>query len=1354
MGRTVRFDQVYVSSLDADPIEQDVLTTVRSIVTQEIEVELVSVDKIAISNVNATKNFSLGDSLFMDADAESIVLDVNKKIRTTDILVNNRFALDAPNPTNEFQIGSNADFYIDRKNTHLVVAKGNVFSTNLFASTLIGVSNKFLVDIASSNVLKVSGNTYSTNLQVGNFLSVGNENASLDTNVALFQNGNVVISNGNLEVNGNIQVNGNVNITEAITYDTVVNLLVEDPFIQMGNTNYDSTYDNALLMTEEKDGSKANLVFGYKMSNQEFVLARTFDGPKDTVITVKEDESINLHIWGQLYTEGNVGIANTSTDYTLSVGSNVFFDDTGSNVITVHGNVYTDRLEVGPGGVKLGGRITIDEDEQIHPLTVNSNILANGIRTTGVSTSGISNSSPTDTLSIGSKIFANITAANTLTILGNTVTTNLITDSISTSSNVTVHADRYGGDSTSNVLTLKSGPTVSNVSSIEVYGASTSSTHQNIRFKTKNTERLRVASDGKIGIANTNPSEALTVSGNVHVLGSNALVLGTDKSMRVYSSSPNGTKIESKVGAGKGLNIYASQTSTMGNPKMVILENSNVGIGTTQPQGIFQTSGGTVFINSEIQKKGSFNHLGIPLVVTNVKPINGIDDEETVLLLSREASDDRQGAKASFKLGKYDDTTAGASKTRFDIYLSDDTYANETDVLTLRSDGRVGIGSTIPKAFLEVVSTGIGNARVNSLMVHNHGTTSGDAIIAAQTDTQTGNAFTSYIQSNGDLNPRGWSVGVTDGNEFRITSNVNAVSDPDKLGLYINGNTRDVGIGTNAPRGTLEVNGNVVIGNKLTFSGISGDLFGNTIFLERNYISQFNISELVLFKGGNGRSIDSSTGPDRIRQIAGEIVFQVYTDTQIGDTGLDGLLTDEPDDFPLLINSTNNGVVIIGGNSSDTNGIGDNTKLVVNGDIEFKGSGSFRLTGLSFATTEQVTIDGVITNPSVNRIRNLLTAGELRRALTFVNQTSTTSIGDDEEYARFETNGNLGIGTTDPVTAIHVYRSVTDSQDLLRLESPGKNKETGLLIYTGDGEGGYLRGFSNSVNDTTGMILGVANNATFNDCIHVTQSSNVGIGTNKPSTKFHVYDGTQRIESSTSNAIIEFKTTAGTSNIYSDTNGNVYITPSSSTPTTLINGDMEVSGDFSFGGNIDLGDAIGIGLGDETANTTLHVNGGFISNSDQVACKRYSSAFNITNGNGQDIQLIFDAHVFYAKVVAMLKVDGDVSKTSTMILEIQGGTHDGSTGSIPEIAIGTKNIFGGGGVNAKPWSSTVTVGTRAIDIRPLELDIGTDYSYDIFVEVITSAHGGLEKISNKLNDIFDNLNSTTGGNSTIVEFDY
>jgi hypothetical protein len=96
MGRTARFDQVYVTSLDADPVEQDVLTTIRSIITSEIEADVVTADKFSIANTNPTKNFSMGTAIMMDNSAPNIVLDVTKGIRSERIFVNDKIAIAAP----------------------------------------------------------------------------------------------------------------------------------------------------------------------------------------------------------------------------------------------------------------------------------------------------------------------------------------------------------------------------------------------------------------------------------------------------------------------------------------------------------------------------------------------------------------------------------------------------------------------------------------------------------------------------------------------------------------------------------------------------------------------------------------------------------------------------------------------------------------------------------------------------------------------------------------------------------------------------------------------------------------------------------------------------------------------------------------------------------------------------------------------------------------------------------------------------------------------------------------------------------------------------------------------------------
>jgi hypothetical protein len=909
------------------------------------------------------------------------------------------------------------------------------------------------------------------------------------------------------------------------------------------------------------------------------------------------------------------------------------------------------------------------------------------------------------------------------------------------SSNLVVHADRFGGDSTSNVLVLKSGPTASNVSSIEVYGASTTATQQKITMKTKNTERIRITSDGSVGIANTGPTERLTVSGNIYVIGSNTISTGNiwgstgNIAMRAYTSVPNGeTRVENIVGAGKGLKFFASTTPTMGTPKLTLLESSNVGINVASPVGRLHTSGGTVLINDQVVKRGTYVHQETPMVITNTHPIVSTTDMGRVLDLTREGDGIEHGARASFKLGKHE-TADGTSRSRLDLYLASDNYQTDADVMTFLSSGKVGIGSTQPSAFLEVTGSGFADPTENGILLHNHD--NGDAIVAVETKLNVGNAFTSYILEDGGA-LTGWSSGVTKDDDFRITENYRRVLDSSATALFISSADRHVGIGTDVPRGKLEVVGNVVIGQQLSFSGLSGDEFGNTHIIERRYNTDFSRTELLLFKGNDASSADN--GPDRIRHIAGEHVFQTYTSSGESLYGTSEILEtmDGQTDKPMVI--CDNGLVVVGGQRGDADGRGANTKLVVNGDLEFSGGGSFKLTGFEFSTTTGAT--------SRNIIRSKLDGSTTRRALTFVHEIDDSN---DDEFARFDTEGKLGFGTDSPVANVHIYDTTTESIDLLKLQSSGDDKETGMLLYTNDGEGAYARGFSNATNGTTGLVMGVANNSTQTNCMHLIHTSNVGIGTPIPATKFHVYDGILRVESSSSNAIIEFKTTTGSANIYSDTTGNVYINPITSSKTTIVNSDLEIVGDVSVGGNIDLGNQVAIGLSGDTASTDLEVGGGVITNSVEVSKKTYSKTFTTTAGNAKDIQLMFGAGAFYAKVTAILRrTDGStVGDLSTMIIELQGGTGDESAPSL-DLAIGTKNLFGG--TNSYPWSPTITTGTRGISIEPYNTDNTRVYAYDIFVELISACGGKLTKITRSLNALGD-LDGT-GGQTEIVAFTY
>ena len=104
--------------------------------------------------------------------------------------------------------------------------------------------------------------------------------------------------------------------------------------------------------------------------------------------------------------------------------------------------------------------------------------------------------------------------------------------------------------------------------------------------------------------------------------------------------------------------------------------------------------------------------------------------------------------------------------------------------------------------------------------------------------------------------------------------------------LVINGDGK-TGIGTSSPREILHVNGNIALGgsetgNYITFKGTTGDggdasqaaqAFNMTWIGERIWDSPNEKSELLFMKGND---VVATSGPDRIRHVAAEHVFEVY----------------------------------------------------------------------------------------------------------------------------------------------------------------------------------------------------------------------------------------------------------------------------------------------------------------------------------------------------------------------------------------------------------------------------------------------------------------------------------------------
>ena len=112
MGRTARFEQIYVANLDAEPVEQETLTGVKSILTREVEAnelllveELGTKGRLGIANTLPTKSLTVGTKFFVD-ETDTIVLDLKGRGKAERFFVENQLAIGTTNPTKAFQIDS------------------------------------------------------------------------------------------------------------------------------------------------------------------------------------------------------------------------------------------------------------------------------------------------------------------------------------------------------------------------------------------------------------------------------------------------------------------------------------------------------------------------------------------------------------------------------------------------------------------------------------------------------------------------------------------------------------------------------------------------------------------------------------------------------------------------------------------------------------------------------------------------------------------------------------------------------------------------------------------------------------------------------------------------------------------------------------------------------------------------------------------------------------------------------------------------------------------------------------------------------------------------------------------------
>ena len=160
---------------------------------------------------------------------------------------------------------------------------------------------------------------------------------------------------GDLNVTGNLYVTGNITSIGTVANIHVTNSQFKDGLIEIGTNNTDlTTFDLGHIYNRPVGSS--NVAVCYDADVRELMIAYTDSSPMDNTnqAVPKLSETMNVHVYGKLFTNSNVGVANTTPIHSLSVKDKCFIEADGNhpNVLDVRGNTTIEgAIITNTGGV-------------------------------------------------------------------------------------------------------------------------------------------------------------------------------------------------------------------------------------------------------------------------------------------------------------------------------------------------------------------------------------------------------------------------------------------------------------------------------------------------------------------------------------------------------------------------------------------------------------------------------------------------------------------------------------------------------------------------------------------------------------------------------------------------------------------------------------------------------------------------------------------------------------------------------------------------------------------------------------------------------------------------------------------
>ena len=870
---------------------------------------------------------------------------------------------------------------------------------------------------------------------------------------------------------------------------------------------------------------------------------------------------------------------------------------------------------------------------------------------------------------------------------------------------------------------------------------------------TSGSERLRIDSTGNVGIGTNQPTAKLHLAAGTSTNSSLKITSGSllsspadgaieyDGTSLYYTDSTNtrralasnsGSQTNSGNNTFTGLNTFTGQTNL-----------SNNTASTNSATGALVVSGG-VGIGGTINIAGAANVSGSITTSSNITAV-GYVSAATFVAGAGSAVAPSYTFSGSTSTGFFSPTPSAFSLSTSGV-----------ERLRVNGSGNIGIGTLYS-------AEALGIAGANG--------TRGLAVYNVDPNTSTARGLIYHGGNLSGLNSLGGLQIAAQGtfNSTNGSANIHFLTSTNSASATIDGaysprlsilHTGNVGIGTSSPAHRLHVSG----GNARFDSALYGVSTGTASDPSYSFSGATNVgmylnsNTLRFATSGNDRMTIDTSGNVGIGASAPSSTLQVVGSATIGRTNL---LANGGRVLEVYTGNTANadsGIDI-------TRGAYPTTSSVLSMRLKSDGTGTYRgAIGFSAAASasESITIvnGGNVGIGAINPVNNLslgssiasqnLTGADRLYAkigaqtngnnypvgsIRFIQANTNyqdagaiafySAIGAEYERMRITAPGNIGIGTSNPTSLLHVsgannppamFERTTTAQSSQLVAAALKALTSATTLVDGFGVGlsfrieaatvsetnygsvGYIR---DGANNSSKFVVNNLNNGVAQTPFVVTASGSVGIGTSQPSAKLNLAAGTSSVG--------PLKLTSGTllaspqSGTVEYDGANFYLTDGTNTRRSIATG--------SSTGSIDNADTINNSSGDialvpqaggsvtvsaTTASTNsqtgaLVVNGGL-----GVAGNIYSSGTIITSSNIQGASITATNGAIIPYLYGSTAVSGNLVLNSTtnatkghILLANQGGNVGiGTTSPVDYLHIRTNASVVDGGISIQPHQAS------------------------------------------------------------------